>query len=154
MAYRYFQTSCLKFTEIDALSLVSHVNLGTGSAGQATVRDVERDYVAWASRLINVIHNPDLVVFFGLSRILRDHTVSSWWNHQSGISVDWHKPDRIYDFPTNKKNYKFRIWDKINANGHAVKLVAWPNHPSRPPFGSIEVWKRSVDEFVEMECGG
>ncbi len=153
LAYRYFKNSCPKFTELDALSLVTHINLGTGSAGQASVRDVEENYVQWASCLINEVHDPDVVIFFGLSGILRDGTVSKWWNCPSGISVDWNKPDRTCKFPVDSKNYIFRVWEKTNANGHKLKLVIWPNHPSRPPFGSIDVWQRAVDRFVELEGG-
>jgi hypothetical protein len=137
-----------QLSEVDAISLTTHINLGTGSAGGASVHDVEERYVRWASRLINYSHNPDLVILFGLWGIIRDSRVTQWWNHRQGINVDWARPSHTLNFPVSGRIYRFRAWTALNANGHLVKVVIWPNHPSRPPFGSLQNWKKSVDDFI------
>ncbi|MDO8895442.1 hypothetical protein [Nitrosomonas sp.] len=148
LSHSYFKNSCNSFSETDAISLTTHINLGTGSAGKASVADVEEEYVKWASKLVNCNHNPDLVILFGLSRIIRDRKVNQWWNHQTGIQIDWEKPDYTREFSANGKKYKHRLWTATNSNGHQIKIDIWPNHPSRHPFGSFDLWKQSVDEFI------
>jgi hypothetical protein len=151
LSHTYFRHTCSSFSETDAISLTTHINLGTGSAGKASVADVEEEYVKWASELIHCSHNPDLVVLFGLFKIIRDPKVSQWWNHQSGITIDWEKPDYTHAFSANGRKYKYRVWSLTNSNGHQLKVVIWPNHPSRPPFGSFDLWKKSVSEFIAWQ---
>src|SRR5438067_1940160 len=53
-------------SELEAVSLCSHFNLATASSGDAAGVRAERDIVAWVSSLLNAVHKPDLIVFFGL----------------------------------------------------------------------------------------
>ena len=59
-------------SEADALSLCSHFNLSNKRAGKASEALPERDVTRWVSQLLKTVHNPDLVVLFGLSKSLRD----------------------------------------------------------------------------------
>jgi hypothetical protein len=47
LSHSFFTRHCPAITEIQAISLTTHVNLGTGSAGCATKKDVEKPYVKW-----------------------------------------------------------------------------------------------------------
>jgi len=152
LSHSYFRNSCNSFSENDAISLTTHINLGTGSAGKASVADVEEEYVKWASKLVNCYHNPNLVVLFGLWKIIRDRKVSQWWNHQSGIQINWEKPDYTKVFSANGIKYQYRLWSAINSNGHQTKIVIWPNHPSRWPFSSFDLWKQSVNDFIAWQA--
>lgn len=146
----FFRSENEKLSEKDAISLSTHLNLGTGSAGLASVQDVEKAYVQWVSLLLNTEFNPDLVVLFGLKNILTDETVCGWWNHQNGLKVVWSRPISTVPFSRYKvRTYRFRIWEASNASGHRFPLVIWPNHPSRVPFRDIELWKASVSEALE-----
>ncbi|SFM40074.1 hypothetical protein [Nitrosomonas communis] len=147
LSHSFCQKNCPTITIDEALSLTTHINLGTDSAGAATKYDVEKPYVQWASRLLNNIHNPDLVVLFGLKKIMKDKEVSQWWNHESGLKIDWNKPEKEKFFI----NYRFSLWDLYNSNNHRIRLVLWPNHPSRHPFANLDIWKESVNEFLSTD---
>ncbi|MEC4749738.1 hypothetical protein [Methylomicrobium sp. Wu6] len=149
LSHSFFKRFHPEITEIQALSLTSHVNLGTGSAGSATIKDVEKDYVKWVSDLLNETHSPDLVVLFGLNGILKDDDISKWWN-ESGLRVDWKKPTNTFGFNGYiQRSYYFREWSVRNAKSHPIRLVIWPNHPSRPPFSDLSIWKQAVSEYLD-----
>lgn len=136
-------------SERDALSISSHLNLGTGRAGQATIGDVEPDVIAWVSDLLNNVHNPDVIVLFGLKKILSHPQVNDWWNCAGGLQMDWRAWHR--ETPLNGYSYSFKEWTVRNAHGHAVRVVMWPNHPSRVPFGDMNVWKRAVHQYFGLD---
>jgi hypothetical protein len=136
-------------SERDALSLCSHFNLGTKRAGTANKNVVESDVIAWVSRLLNTVHNPDLVVLFGLGAILRDSMVAADWNCEGGLLIDWNTPHQKRLL--SGYAYQYREWTVQNAQGHDVQIVLWPNHPSKHPFADMKVWKRSVDEYLGLE---
>jgi len=136
-------------TENQAISLTTHLNLGTGSAGSATRLDVEEPYVRWVSRLLNEIHSPDLVILFGY-RILQNNEVYLWWNHDSGLPVNWRRPDKTHGFSSYTKGHlTFREWSVRNSNRHLMRLVIWPNHPSRPPLSDWSIWENSVNQYMD-----
>jgi hypothetical protein len=150
LSYSFFKRHCPSITEKQAISLTTHLNLGTGSAGSATKLDVEKPYVKWVSRLLNDIHSPDLVVLFGLNRILQDDEIYLWWNHESGLPVNWKQPDKTQGFSSyTKGNLTFREWSVRNSKRHLMRLVTWPNHPSRPPFSDWSIWEKSVNEYMD-----
>lgn len=130
----------------DQLSLCSHFNLGTKRAGQGTLDAVEPDVIAWVSSLLNNVHKPDLVVLLGLGGILRQAPPRIWWNGRSGLKIEWRRPDR--EWPLDGYNYRFREWVTDNALGHSLKLVIWPNHPSKHPFVDNAIWERSIRDYL------
>lgn len=149
LAHQYFLQENEEITENAAISCCSHFNLGTGDAGSATKHDVEEDVVKWVSRLLDRVHKPKLVILFGLNKILKDEVVSGWWNHDQGLTVPWSFPDKQASLASQDRNYRFREWRVTASSGNEVKLVMWPNHPSRPPFTNIEVWYRAVREYLQ-----
>jgi hypothetical protein len=101
------------------------------------------------SKLLNETHSPDLVVLFGLNGILKDDEISGWWN-ESGLPVDWKNPPNTLRFNGySQTNYYFREWTVKNSKNHPIRLVIWPNHPSRPPFSDLSIWKQSVNEYFD-----
>ncbi len=147
----YFQFHDNSMDEADSISLTTHLNLGTGAAGSATKMDVERDIIKWVSKLLNKVHEPDTVILFGLKAILSDNEISSWWNHDGGLKINWLKPDIQKPFNSYKKRrYYYRIWNTTNARGKNIKVVLWPNHPSRAPFSNYDIWQKSIDEFLVL----
>jgi len=151
----FFNSRDQSMDEGDAISMSTHLNLGTGSAGRASTADVERDYVEWVSYLLNTKFKADLVVLFGLKKILTNETVNAWWNHDKGLKIDWNSPSEILPFEGyTKRSYKFRIWRAENQLGHKSLIVLWPNHPSRAPFRNLDVWRASVSEFLNAVESG
>lgn len=149
LAHQYFLLENDGITENAAISRCSHFNLGTGDAGTATKHDVEEDVVKWVSSLLDRIHKPELVILFGLNSILKDEEISSWWNHSQGLTVPWstpHEQRRLTSY--HGRSYRFREWRVKASSGNELKLLMWPNHPSRPPFRNIEFWQRTVREYI------
>jgi len=147
----YFEFNDNRMDETDSISLTTHLNLGTGSAGAATKMDVERDVIRWVSKLLNKDLEPDAVILFGLKAILSDIEISSWWNHEDGLKINWLKPDMQKSFNSYKKiKYYYRMWNATNDRGKNIKLVLWPNHPSRAPFLNYDIWQKSIDEFLAL----
>lgn len=132
-----------KMSENDCIALSSHLNLGTGQAGQASMKDTDPPLIRWVSTLLNKFFQPHLIVLFGLNRILRDRSVD--WNHRDGLQVDWHQPHFFSRFD----RYQFRLWNADSAKGNRTGVLMWPNHPSRPPFAGSEKtaeWTRALKE--------
>ncbi len=147
-SYEYFNRNGSILSECQSIELTSHFNLGTGTAGLATSNDVEKPYVEWVSQLLNHQLSPELVVFFGLNGILKDEKISGWWNFKDGIKVDWKKPTN--EIKLLNTPYKFREWHVEKEDGKKIRLVMWPNHPSRPPFSKESNWEASVHQYIKF----
>lgn len=135
-------------SEIDAISVSGHLNLGTGRNGKASELAIENDIVWWISYLLRSVFQPRIVILFGLKKILELKRVSNLWNHKDGLQIDWQKPH--YHYPLTSQSYKYRIWNVQNSVFDNMLVVLWPNHPSRPPFaGSADnpKWSKSINEF-------
>jgi len=146
---RYLARELTAIPEHDSLLIVSHFNLGINSSGKASIESVEKNMIQWISRLLNKVIKPDLVIFFGLKGILTNPKISDLWNEGEGLKIDWRLPNAKIAFPNNGRNYYYSEWSATNALGHKMRLVIWPNHPSRPPFSSnMKSWERSVMEYT------
>ena len=148
LSHNYFKVTCPEISEEDAIAMSSHFNLGTGSAGKASTSDVEPLYINWVSTLLNQKLRPDLVVLFGLKDILKKKAIRDSWNNESGLIVDWSKPNKT---SLDNEAYSFSGWTVTNALGHSIKIVLWPNHPSRPPFSDIKKWELAVNQYVNSD---
>jgi hypothetical protein len=117
----------------DAVALASHLNLGTRQAGRANAELMEPNVQHWVRHLLMACWSPKIILCFGLMGFLRRSKYGEVWKSSPGLQVDWTAPDceaKFSDF-----NYKFRLWTVQTANPKPTALVAWPNHPSRHPFG-------------------
>ena len=135
--------------EKDALLLTSHFNLGIGSAGRASLDNVEQQYVSWIAKLLGSILKPDLVVMLGYVGFSRNPQFSEMWRKAGGMDIEWTRPDAKFPFsvPSKKRVHFFREWH-IQRGDRDTRLVIWPNHPSRSPFSNRALWKKSVQEYV------
>lgn len=132
-----------KMSDDDCIALSSHLNLGTGQAGEASVDDTDQAIIHWVSSLLNNFFQPSLVVCFGLNGILQARFDD--WNHRGGLHVDWRSPDFNQPFNT----YRFRLWKATSAQGKRIGVLMWPNHPSRHPFAGDEngtEWNRALNQ--------
>lgn len=139
----FVRRSDSKMSDDGCIALSSHLNLGTGQAGEASVEDADRATTRWVSTLLNKFFQPRLIVCFGLNQILKARFDD--WNCRDGLQVDWRKPKAEHLFDS----YHFRLWEAISAKGKRIGVLMWPNHPSRHPFGGDEnglEWKRSLTE--------
>jgi len=128
----FIRRSFRTMSDDDCIALSSHLNLGTGQAGQANVEDTDGAIIHWVAALLNKFFQPNWVVLFGLNRILQARLDD--WNHRDGLQVDWRKPD--FWLPFNR--YHFRLWETVSSKGKRIGVLMWPNHPSRHPFAGDE----------------
>lgn len=154
LSCEFFRCNDTNIKPEDALLITTHFNLGTGAFGEASKRAIERPIVEWVTKLLNTVYAPDLVVLFGLGSIMTDRDVSNWWNTAEGLKVDWKKPMNVLPFNPDrmrsyKRSYKYREWIIENAIGHRLRLVIWPNHPSRPPFTNMDIWNQSITKYLK-----
>jgi len=91
-----------------------------------------------------------LVVLFGLKGILKSSEKAKHWNHENGLMIKWKKPQNLINFKAYKtSSYKYKEWQVINAKNHKIKVVLWPNHPSRAPFSkNFIMWEKSVHQYL------
>lgn len=146
LSHIYFNSRTESISEFDSLSLTTHINLGEDSSGEATADDAQEGFVRWASALTNTINSPDTVILLGLKTIIRQDHISKWWNHANGLIIDWTNPTSTTPFPCKSKTYSFEEWQVTNSRNKKIRVILWPNHPSRYPFGGMEEWERSVRE--------
>ncbi len=136
-----------RLSEDSCLALSGHLNLGTGQNGVGANAELEPQIIRWVSSLLANHFRPDVVVVFGwLGRL---NEIGQYWNHANGLHVDWNSPTALVKFKADGRNYRFRIWMGKNKAGDVIKIIGWPNHPSRRPFTGGEKgveWKRALSE--------
>ena len=136
-------------TEADAYALFGNMNLSPGRSGKASDVNVEERFAEWVVQTIRDRLRPRILVCLGLK------------THRAGPgralatlldrSFDDFRADRphvAHAFEHGAKRYEFLEWDVTGPLGNAIKVVHWPQHPSRVPFGAFEVWERACREFV------
>jgi hypothetical protein len=146
-----------KLAPTDALSLASHLNLGTGQFGKGGPEAVEEDIVKWVSSSLYSIFRAKILVCFGLNGIFANERFCKLWNCKGGLPVKWNNPDDDCCFASTafKKSYHFRLWKTQRADGKPMAVLMWPNHPSQHPFaGGPEEsnWRearRQADRFLK-----
>jgi len=149
LSHQFVSRSDKSIDEASALLVTSHFNLGTSGTGTASKSDVEKSYITWVSQLLNRELEPDLIVLFGLVAIMNNKEVREWWNHSDGLLVNWSKPQREIPFTAYKESrWKYREWSLTSKRGHDLRIVMWPNHPSRPPVKDPRLWDASVKEYI------
>lgn len=146
LIYTYFN----EFDNLDlmeVLSLTSHFNLSLESSGSASTVELDEVLVKWISQLLNEVHNPDLVVLLGLKGKIKNNKYQDYWNHAKGLKIMWRKGSRkCIPFIARKENDSFEEWNIQNAQNHQIKVVLWPNHPSRDPVSNN--WEESVKQYL------
>lgn len=137
-------------SETDCLSLSGHLNLGLGAFGTAKSGSVEVPIIQWVSELLLSHLRPRVVVLFGLKTILlKNKEYQEAWNHKHGLQINWAKSSREIHLNGRTKE-KFSIWDSFRDDNETVKVVMWPNHPSRCPFTNRIEWTKSVEQFTTL----
>ncbi|MCY3839478.1 MAG: hypothetical protein OXH09_12670, partial [Gammaproteobacteria bacterium] len=52
-----------------------------------------------------------------------------------------------------RSRYVFQEWECKGLHGDRIKLVLWPQHPSRSPFTNLETWRDACREFADRHRG-
>jgi hypothetical protein len=119
-------------SETECLALTGHLNLGVGMFGKASNEAVELPVVRWVSSMLFERLRPRLVIGLGLTGLVLGPgggAIREAWN-AGGLAVGWNRPELI-----NAGGFQYRSWIAHRSDAVPVRLVFWPNHPSRAPFG-------------------
>jgi len=137
-------------TEDECLALTSHLNLGTGMFGSASMAAIELEVVRWVSATILRFH-ARVVIGLGLIEFLtspRRNDLRTAWN-EGGLMVAWTVPNVL-----TRGAFRFRSFVARGIDERTIQVLLWPNHPSRVPFaGRGEIggaWHRSVLAAAEF----
>lgn len=134
----------------DSLSLFGNLNLDTSESGQATNSTANPVFVAWLSRTIRFELRPRFIIMLGLSTYLRNNPGIAGILEKTFPGFDPKRPQRKVRFCAyTTKELAFREWDIPSGDRSDMTIVMWPQHPSRSPFSSFELWKESCREFAE-----
>ena len=136
-------------TEADAWALFGNMNLSPGRSGSASEVHVEERFAAWIVETVRDRLRPRLLVCLGLKnrRIGPGRDLAALLERSfSDFRAD--RPHAAHDFEHGSRRYEFLEWDVAGPHGNALKVVHWPQHPSRVPFGALEVWERACREFA------
>ena len=125
----------------DAYALFGNLNLDPRRSGSASGVDVDLDFVRWLLETIRDKLRPSVLVCLGLNtKLEKDRSIRRAFETTFGLKLN--KPMRKYAFDSSA--YSFREWNVADGR---LKIVFWPNHPSRHPFSNFENWKKACEEF-------
>lgn len=132
----------------DSYALFGNMNLDPGQSGQASDVRVDEEFGRWVLRTIRDGLRPRLLVCFGLKGkpeamelLAQAFGIDTAAAHEHRLAC--YKPKRLL----------FREWDCEGSGGNPIKLVLWPQHPSRAPFTHLEIWRNASEEFADRHRG-
>lgn len=138
-------------SEEDCHALVGNVNLSTGNSGEAQRVSLDPAYGRWIPQLITTTLRPRVLVAIGLRGVFSKAGNLAAFDPERLMKIAWDRPDVRLPFRSyTGQHLCFQIWQRSSVTGSPITVVSWPNHPSRVPFSSDEMWKASAREFAEF----
>lgn len=128
----------------DAYALFGNMNLDPGRSGQASDVQIDERFGTWVLRTIRDGLRPRFVVCLGL----RGKPAAMDLLAQV-FEVDSSRPHTEPLKCYQRRRLTFLEWDCAGSAGNAIKLVLWPQHPSRAPFTNVETWRDACEEFAD-----
>lgn len=134
----------------DSYALFGNMNLDPNRSGRA--RDVRIDpaFGEWVLRTIRDKLRPRFVICLGLKG--KPEAVSLLSQAFDGFNPKEPHVERALECYQGKR-FEFREWDCVGPRGNRIKLVLWPQHPSRSPFTNPEIWRGACWEFADRHRG-
>ncbi|MCY3820780.1 MAG: hypothetical protein OXH52_15715 [Gammaproteobacteria bacterium] len=126
------------------------MNLDPNPSGKASDVRIDPAFGEWVLRTIRDGLRPRFVICLGLKG------KSDAIKLLERVFDDFHAAKPHADYPLEcyeKKRLRFREWNCVGSTGNQIKLVMWPQHPSQPPFSSLETWRGACREFAGRHCG-
>ena len=146
---RYLARTVLEIggaTEEEAYALLGNMSLDTRRSGR--VRDVQIDpaFGRWVLRTIRDRLRPRYLVCFGLKS--KKEALGLLEETFDGFARG--KPHAEHRFRGYERSrLAFQEWDCTGLSGNKMKIVQWPQHPSRAPFTSFPLWQQACREFAD-----
>ena len=138
-------------SEHDAYALFGNLNLDSGRSGDARTVEFDLRLVEWVLRTIRDGLRPRFLICLGLLVRLRENAGLRRVFERTFNGFSLSRPHASVEFPCENRRWKFREWDVVGPKGNSLKIVVWPQHPSRRPFGVSDTnnWQEACRDFVE-----
>ncbi len=134
----------------DSYALFGNMNLDLNRSGTATDVEIDPVFGEWLLRTIRDKLRPRFVVCLGLKgKPEADKLLSRIFEGFDAKEPHAEHPLECYE----KKRYVFQEWDCRGPRGNEMKLVRWPQHPSRHPFTRPEIWRGACRELSGRHGG-
>ena len=132
----------------DSYALFGNMNLDSSRSGRASDVCIDERFGRWVLHTIRDGLRPRFLVCFGLKSKPEAMELLAQAFRIDVLTPREH-PLACYE----RKRLVFREWDCEGTAGNPIKLVLWPQHPSRAPFTNIEIWRNACHEFAYRHRG-
>ena len=134
----------------DSYALFGNMNLDPNRSGKARDVPIDPAFGEWVLRTIRDKLRPRFLICLGLKR--KPEAVELLSEVFDGF--DAAKPYDEHPLACYRRSrYVFQEWDCAGSHGNQIKLVLWPQHPSRAPFTNLETWRGACEEFAGRHRG-
>lgn len=134
----------------DSYALFGNMNLDPNRSGQAGNVRIDPAFAEWVLRTIRDKLRPRFVICLGLKRKPEAVKLLS----QAFDGFDAARPHAEHRLQCYRRSrYVFQEWDCTGSHGDRMKLVLWPQHPSRSPFTNLDIWRDACREFADRHRG-
>ena len=131
----------------DSYALFGNMNLDPNRSGNAGDVQIDEKFGRWVLRTIRNKLRPRFLICLGLKG--KPEAIKLLAQAFKIDAVEPHtEPLKCYE-----KKLVFREWDCAGPTGDPIKLVLWPQHPSRAPFTNVETWRSACKEFAYRHRG-
>ena len=130
----------------DSYALFGNMNLDSSRSGEASGVQIDPVFGEWVLSTIRDGLRPRIVICLGLKSKPEAIRLLA----QAFGEFDIAKPHTEHPLECYKKTrLVFREWDCTGPTGNQIKIVLWPQHPSRSPFTNLETWQGACQEFAD-----
>ena len=146
---RYLARTILQIggaTEENAYALLGNMSLDTRRSGSVSDVRIAPVFARWVLRTIRDRLRPRYLVCFGLKS--KKEALGLLEETFDGFALG--KPHAEHRFRGyERRRLVFQEWDCTGPCGNEMKIVQWPQHPSRAPFTSFPFWQQACREFAD-----
>ena len=129
----------------DSYALFGNMNLDPNQSGSARDVRIDPTFGEWVLSTIRDKLRPMVLICLGLRTKREANVLLS----RTFDEFELQRPHAVYPLRCVRQgSFTFREWDCVGPLGNQIKVVHWPQHPSRPPFGDLENWFGACQEFV------
>ena len=132
----------------DSYALFGNMNLDSNRRGQASDVRINVKFGRWVLRTIRDRLRPRFLICLGLKGKPEAIKLLA-----QAFAIDAVKPQVHGLACYQERRLVFREWDCEGSVGNPIKLVLWPQHPSRAPFTNSKIWRHACQEFADRHHG-
>lgn len=134
----------------DSYALFGNMNLDPNRSGKASDVPIDGVFGEWVLETIRDKLRPRFVICLGLKG--KREAVDLLSTVFDGFELS--KPHAEHPLECYQRSrYVFQEWDCTGSHGSQIKVVLWPQHPSRAPFTNLETWRDACLEFAGRHRG-